>query len=369
MGFAMCQEIKRYLFILPSTTIGGAERVLFNIVRHLGKYTYNSVQVVFITKSENNDWEAHSWSENVVFKYINERKEFRGFLKYFLCSLFETSKVYNYAVTTHVHTNSFICLLRKLKVLNIKKHIVRESTLIFERFSGRQLFVFKLLYRFYSNIDLLVCQTDEMRLSLLTNVPKLSHFSVRVISNPLNLEFIRCSLNSSYVDTDSESFRILYVGRLHKVKRVDLLLMSVFCLKKISDVNFKLIIVGDGPERARLAELANSLGVQANVLFLGRLDSPYSIMASSDLGILVSEREGFPNVLLEMMCSGTKNIFSTDCTASVLNLPRVNIISSDPDQIANQIHRVILSNSDNSDFFKRYATSYDVDRYCDKLFD
>lgn len=369
MGFAMCQEVKRYLFILPSTTIGGAERVLFNIVRHLNKSTYNYIQVIFITKSENNDWESYSWSENVVFTCINERKEFRGFFKYFLFSLFKTSKVYNYAVTTHVHTNAFICMLRKLKVLNIKKHIVRESTLIFERFSGMQLFVFKMLYRFYSNIDLLVCQTDEMRLSLLTNVPKLSHFPVRVISNPLNLEFIRWSLNRGYVETDSESYRILYVGRLHKVKRVDLLLASVFCLKKISDVHFKLLIVGDGPERARLVELASSLGIQANVFFLGRLDSPYSIMAAADLGILVSEREGFPNVLLEMMCSGTKNIFSTNCTASVLNLPRVNIISSDPEQIAIQIHKVILSKTDNSDFFKHYATSYDVNRYCHKLFD
>lgn len=69
----------------------------------------------------------------------------------------------------------------------------------------------------------------------------------------------------------------------------------------------RLAIVGDGPERAALAALAQRLGVAARVVFAGqvaqaRLPAYYS---AADALILASSREGWPNVLLEAMACGT----------------------------------------------------------------
>ena len=69
----------------------------------------------------------------------------------------------------------------------------------------------------------------------------------------------------------------------------------------------RLLLVGDGVERARLEAQAASLGLQAQVRFVGpvandRLAAWYS---AADVSVLASSREGWANVLLESMACGT----------------------------------------------------------------
>ena len=73
-----------------------------------------------------------------------------------------------------------------------------------------------------------------------------------------------------------------------------------------------LLIVGEGPERARLVALAARLGVSARVSFLGT--RPHAEMAglysAADVLVLASSREGWANVLLEAMACGTPVVAS-----------------------------------------------------------
>ncbi len=93
------------------------------------------------------------------------------------------------------------------------------------------------------------------------------------------------------------------ISRLTKVKGYELLLRSVpLVVKKIPNVKF--LIVGDGKEKAKLLNLAHSLGIANKVIFTGvRLDVP-SIMRIFDLFALPSRSEGLPIVLLEAMAAG-----------------------------------------------------------------
>jgi glycosyltransferase involved in cell wall biosynthesis len=68
-----------------------------------------------------------------------------------------------------------------------------------------------------------------------------------------------------------------------------------------------LLIAGDGPIRGQLEALAGSLGLASRVHFLGSVahkELP-AVYSAVDLLILASEREGWPNVLLEAMACGT----------------------------------------------------------------
>jgi glycosyltransferase involved in cell wall biosynthesis len=69
----------------------------------------------------------------------------------------------------------------------------------------------------------------------------------------------------------------------------------------------RLLIAGDGPERAALERLAMRLGVAERVRFLGRVahDALAEIYSAADLLVLASSREGWANVLLEAMACGT----------------------------------------------------------------
>ena len=68
----------------------------------------------------------------------------------------------------------------------------------------------------------------------------------------------------------------------------------------------RLLIVGEGPDRARLLASAAKLGVQDDVYFAGAVDNAelYLWYSAADVLVLASSREGWANVLLEAMACG-----------------------------------------------------------------
>jgi glycosyltransferase involved in cell wall biosynthesis len=76
---------------------------------------------------------------------------------------------------------------------------------------------------------------------------------------------------------------------------------------------YTLLIVGEGPERERLAALATRLGVADRVRLLGarpHAELP-ALYGAADASVLASSREGWANVLLESMACGTPVVASS----------------------------------------------------------
>jgi sugar transferase (PEP-CTERM/EpsH1 system associated) len=93
------------------------------------------------------------------------------------------------------------------------------------------------------------------------------------------------------------------VGRLVPVKNQSLLLRAFARLRQEQPAA-RLVLVGDGPERAALEEEADGLGLGRTVFFTGsRRDIP-EIMAALDIFILPSFSEGLSLTLLEAMAAG-----------------------------------------------------------------
>ncbi len=95
---------------------------------------------------------------------------------------------------------------------------------------------------------------------------------------------------------------LLSVGNLVPEKGHDLVLRALAAL-----ANARLIVIGLGPEEARLRALATELGVDARVRWLAPLPQTElaRYYAGADLTVLASSREGMPNVLLESLACGT----------------------------------------------------------------
>ncbi|MDX6403359.1 MAG: hypothetical protein QOH70_814 [Blastocatellia bacterium] len=97
---------------------------------------------------------------------------------------------------------------------------------------------------------------------------------------------------------------VLAVGRLSREKAHLDLIQAFKRLRETNvDISLKLVIVGDGPERARLEAAAASLAGEARVVFTGQLSDVQPFYALADVFVLPSHSEGSPNVLLEAMAA------------------------------------------------------------------
>lgn len=103
-------------------------------------------------------------------------------------------------------------------------------------------------------------------------------------------------------DADENTRVMLYVGRLSPEKEVQVLIESYANLQTIQPNKTKLVIVGDGPDFARLKSLPEAKGV----IFTGSLRGQdlAAAYASADVFVFASQVETFGNVVLEAMASG-----------------------------------------------------------------
>src|SRR5699024_9733003 len=101
---------------------------------------------------------------------------------------------------------------------------------------------------------------------------------------------------------------IIHISNFRKVKRIQDVIKTFYYIQK--KVHAKLLLVGDGPESSAAIDLVKKLGIEENVLFLGKQKNISDLLSISDLKLLMSEKESFGLVLLEAMscevpCIGT----------------------------------------------------------------
>ena len=92
------------------------------------------------------------------------------------------------------------------------------------------------------------------------------------------------------------------VARLFPEKN-HILLLEAFRIVANALPSAKLLIVGEGTERARIEKAVSELGLQARVQILGVRRDIATILAASDLFVLSSDREGLPIAVLEAMAA------------------------------------------------------------------
>lgn len=103
---------------------------------------------------------------------------------------------------------------------------------------------------------------------------------------------------------------VVTVSRLDPMKDLPTLLRAFVSVLKEKPA--RLVIIGEGPQKKELENLAKELGISENIWFTGYQENPYKFMAKSDVFVLSSKFEAFPTVLIEAMRCNIP-IISTDC--------------------------------------------------------
>ena len=152
----------------------------------------------------------------------------------------------------------------------------------------------KILYRFANR---LVVQTEFIKQYYSKYVPK---SKIQVINNPIKI------INNN--DFKKEKI-ILTVGRLDSNKNQKQLITS---FHRANNMNWKLIICGEGPLRNELENLILQLKLSEHVFLKGNVQNVNDYYSNASIFALTSFSEGFPNVVLEAMSYGCACI-RTNC--------------------------------------------------------
>ena len=152
-------------------------------------------------------------------------------------------------------------------------------------------------------------QISTVSFGIENQVRKLLDSEIQTIYNPIDFKSIAL-MSDAFVPIESNY--IIAVGRMNDtVKQFDHLI-DAYSKSILPKKNIKLIILGDGKNKIVLQKLALDLGVQNSVIFKGFCENPYAYMKNALFMVLSSKNEGFPNVIIESLATGTP-VVSYDC--------------------------------------------------------
>ena len=140
-------------------------------------------------------------------------------------------------------------------------------------------------------------------------------------TNAKNITIIPNAVRVINVSNNEKNKQIVTVGRLSKEKG-HIYLIRAFAILQCTD--WTLHIVGDGSEMNSLINESEILGIRDKVFFYGHLKNFSNILGESEIFVLPSLYEGFPNALVEAM-SVPLACISSECVAGPGDIIENNI--------------------------------------------
>ncbi|MDI1255169.1 MAG: glycosyltransferase [Flavobacterium sp.] len=133
--------------------------------------------------------------------------------------------------------------------------------------------------------------------------------NVHCINNPFDLHGISYMKNESI--SDNTKF-VLAAGSMNVDNKQFDKLIAAYAKSKLPSNGISFFILGEGENIDKYQELAEKLGVKKEVVFKGFVENPFPYYKNALFFVLSSRNEGFPNVLVEALATGTP-VVSFDC--------------------------------------------------------
>lgn len=318
--------MNKIAFIIFSLASGGAERVLTILANELIR-KYKIYIVTF--SSDDPFYSLDSRIEHIKLGIDKESKNIFQSIKNSLARLTILKRTLkdinaNTNISFMTHTNILSIIVSKLN----GQHIIISERIAYDFYNSLSLSILRRII--YPFCDTLVLQT----LSDQNNYNFIANKSI-VIYNPISrISSIR--MNKKNI--------ILGVGSLEKRKGFYNLILA---FEKLKLNDWELHIVGDGSQKNELENLIKKLRLD-NVKLLGSKKDIFSQYAVASIFVLCSEKEGFPNVLLEAMSCGCAAV-SFNCNygpGEIIENRKNGILVEDQnfEELANEIRALTMDN-------------------------
>ena len=285
------KKSKRLVGLIHTLGMGGAQRMMITILNYFASQGIETHLIVF----DNSGTLKELLSSEVVVHDLGIPSVTKGMPR---CLKTIHSIDADVVFTGIGHLNITLApFVPLMKLLNKKTKWISRETNIVSLQNQRENYpkVFDWLYRHvYKNYDCIIAQSEDMKENLVENY--VSSEKIILINNPVNYQKVmRMASEMPSFKLDANKINLLAVSQLREEKRHDLMLEVLSFLPQ----QYHLTIVGSGEKEERIKHLSKALNLEDRVTFEGQQLNPYVYMQNADLFLLTSEREGFPNVLLE----------------------------------------------------------------------
>jgi len=295
---------KNILMVIDSMGIGGAEKVTLTLAKGFVKEGHSVALVIC------DDIVGFDIPSTIKLYRLNFQKSFMDYTRYrqklhnLIKKIIVTNqKEFDLILVNLQKSTRLMSGYKHKKIFHIVHSTFSQSALKGKK--GLKLFFRKRkLQRIYNGLNIITVSEgiEDDLLSMINISPK----SIQTIYNPVDVEELHeLAMKQQLIPKDNY---IVHIGRFSKVKRHDILLKAF----QKTDLDVKLILVGDGEEKENIVQLIDELNLKNRVILLGFLQNPYPIMKNAKILILSSEYEGLPTVLIEALALDTL-IISTDC--------------------------------------------------------
>ncbi len=316
---------KKICFFNTTKAWGGGEKWHFDMASHLHETGYDVV--VFTNKKS----VLARKLENTTIPTINIKITNLSFLNPF--KILYLKKIFE------LHKIEFIIinLSADLKIAGIAAKLAKIEHIIYRRGSAiaiRNNFLNR--YIFKNIVTNVLANSEETKKTINQNYPKMFDINkIAVIYNGIDIQ-----------KWDINSFKTLYqrrndeiilgnAGRLEYQKNQKALI-KIAKILKTENVNFTLLIAGEGRMKNELIQLSINEGVEDKIVFLEFVENIKDFMESIDIFLLTSFWEGFGFVLAEAMAS-KKSIIAF-------------AVSSNPELVIDNYNGNLVAVNDISDF-------------------
>lgn len=273
--------------------IGGTERRLIDFGNYLSSIGYN-INIFFgINRQNDSKWDKLRNSlTGRIWRLIKELYKFKPDI----INTFDLESGIYYQIAAVFYY----------------KNILHISGLGAEKVCDRR--TKKILSKGWFLADVYICNNSKSQSELLYYLE--SKRKVYCIWNGLNPERLRLTIpEEKEINFLTSGKNVIgYIGKFDNIKHGERMLeLAESMLNEKEDLNLHFLMVGDGPNISRMMEDITQLPqeIKSAITLTGQVNNAAVLAKYMKVGILCSDSEGFPNVLLEYMCFGVPWI-STD---------------------------------------------------------
>lgn len=288
----------KFIFLIPGLRSGGAERVMTTLANHFVN-TGNSVKIITFTDEDS----FFTLDDRVVLDGMGQMPDRSGRINFVISLPFVICRRFCHiartikrdkpdVVLSFCNTANYLNVLQKILINRNTVSVVSERSDPV-KYRKRVQWLCRILYL---HADAIVCQNHAVK-KYYAAWKKRKRPKLPVLANPVNIQ----SLPDKIVQKKKNYFAA--AGRLIHEKRFDVLILAFAKFRKVYP-EFRLKIYGEGYLRAELEKLVKEQGQEGYIELPGNVKDVMKKINDASCFILSSEAEGFPNVLLEAMCSG-----------------------------------------------------------------